>query len=287
MAASNPTPQFATKNRPSPSEEPTTRPSGTVRAWTVARARSMSRSAAAGGSVGIPMERAKTSAPPPGRMPSGTLVPARAFTASLIVPSPPSTATTSASPYAALCASSVAWPGPCVNARVSWKAELRIAATARVRSGVTDWARGLTMRSSRWGSAMSPGFYVAFSTISAGMGRGVNLEVLRAVEEVERAKGALVSAAPRGRSAGVPLAEALAAFEGHLRDARGLVAKAGDGWGDADRDACERAIDEALQVARWLRMDASPGGYETLYPILADAMRPLEVFDEVLRRRRG
>jgi hypothetical protein len=134
---------------------------------------------------------------------------------------------------------------------------------------------------------MGPGFYVAFPTISAGMGRGVNVEVLRAVEEVERAKGALVSAAPRGRSAGVPLAEALAGFEAHLRDARSLVAKAGEGWRDADRDACERAIDEALQVARWLRMDASPGGYETLYPILADAMRPLEVFDEVLRRRRG
>ena len=113
------------------------------------------------------------------------------------------------------------------------------------------------------------------------MGRGVNVEVLRAVEEVERAKEALVSAAPRGRSAGVPLAEALAGFEAHLRGARSLVAKAGD----ADRHAYERAIDEALQVAKWLRMDASPGGYETLYPILADAMRPLEVFDEVLRRR--
>ena len=134
---------------------------------------------------------------------------------------------------------------------------------------------------------MSPGFYVAFPTISAGMGRGVNVEALRGVDEVERAKAALVSAAPRGRSAGVPLAEALAGFEGHLREARSLVAKAGVGWGDADRDACERAIDEALQVAQWLRMDASPGGYETLYPILADAMRPLEVFDEVLRRRRG
>jgi len=134
---------------------------------------------------------------------------------------------------------------------------------------------------------MSPGFYVAFPTISAGMGRGVNVEVLRAVEEVERAKAALVSAAPRGRSAGVPLAEALAGFEAHLREARSLVAKAGDGWGNADRDACERAIEEALQVAQWLRMDASPGGYETLYPILADAMRRLEVFDEVLRRRRG
>ena len=119
------------------------------------------------------------------------------------------------------------------------------------------------------------------------MGRPVNVEVLRAVEEVERAKAALVSAAPRGRTAGVPLAEALAGFEAHLREARSLVAKAGGGWGDADRDACERAIDEALQVAQWLRMDASPGGYETLYPILADAMRPLEVFDEVLRRRRG
>ena len=119
------------------------------------------------------------------------------------------------------------------------------------------------------------------------MGRGVNVEVLRAVEEVERAKAALVSAAPRGRTAGVPLAEALAGFEAHLREARSLVAKAGDGWSDADRDACERAIDEALQVAQWLRMDASPGGYETLYPILADAMHPLEVLDEVLRRRRG
>lgn len=119
------------------------------------------------------------------------------------------------------------------------------------------------------------------------MGSGVNAEVLRAVEAVERAKAALVSAAPRGRSAGVPLAEALAGFETHLRDARSLLAQGGESWGAADRRACQRAIEEALQVAEWLRVDANPGGYETLYPILADAMRPLEVFDEVLRRRRG
>ena len=119
------------------------------------------------------------------------------------------------------------------------------------------------------------------------MGKGMNVAVLRAIEEVERAKAALVAAAPRGRSAGVPLAEALAGFEAHLRDARSLVAKDGESFGDADRDACERAIDEALKVAQWLRMDARPGGYETLYPILADAMRPLEVFDGVLRRRSG
>ncbi len=109
---------------------------------------------------------------------------------------------------------------------------------------------------------------------------------LGALDEVELAKGALASAAPRRRSAGVPLAEALAGFEAHLRGARDLIARSEVG-DDADRSACVRAIDASLAVAAWLRLEGDPGGYEGLYPILADAMRPLEVFDAVLRRRGG
>jgi len=109
----------------------------------------------------------------------------------------------------------------------------------------------------------------------------------RAVDEVERAKAALVSAAPRGRRTGMPLAEAFAGFEAHLREAQGLIASAREGWDEADRSVCARAIHESLSVAEWLRLEADPSGYEALYPILADALRPLEVLDEVLRRRGG
>ena len=117
------------------------------------------------------------------------------------------------------------------------------------------------------------------------MPKGMNVAVQGAVDEVERAKAVLVSAAPRGRSSGLPIAEAVAGFEEHLRSARDLLAQAGDGLDGTARSVCERAIDESLQVARWLRMEANPRGYESLYPILADAMRPLEVFDTLLRRR--
>ena len=119
------------------------------------------------------------------------------------------------------------------------------------------------------------------------MGSGVNVAVLRAIEEVERAKAALVSAAPSGRSAGAPLAEALAGFDAHLRDARDLIAQVEADWDDADRSACVGAIDASLAVTQWLRLEGDPGGYEGLYPILADAMRPLEVVEQVLRRRGG
>ena len=108
-----------------------------------------------------------------------------------------------------------------------------------------------------------------------------------ALDEVELAKVALASAAPRRRSAGLPLAEALAGFEAHLRDARDRIARLDRGADDEDRSACMGAIDASLAIAAWLRLEGDPGGYEALYPILADAMRPLEVFDDVLRRRGG
>jgi hypothetical protein len=47
------------------------------------------------------------------------------------------------------------------------------------------------------------------------MGNGVNVAVLRAIEEVERAKAALVAAAPRGRM------RPLEVFDEPLRRRRG------------------------------------------------------------------
>lgn len=124
------------------------------------------------------------------------------------------------------------------------------------------------------------------ASYNLGVRRGrVNDRFAAAVDAVGLAKAALTSAAPRRRSAGVPLAEALAGFEAHLRDARDRVARMDWSPDDEGRSACLGAIDASLAVAAWLRLEGEPEGYEALYPILDDAMRPLEVFDAVLRRR--
>jgi hypothetical protein len=103
---------------------------------------------------------------------------------------------------------------------------------------------------------------------------------------VDRGKDALLAAVPHGRGPRVPVAEALAAFEDDLREAREAL----DGWpgtsASAERDACRGAVEESLRRAAALRLEATPQGYEELYSLLGHALDSLDVFAEVAGRIR-
>jgi hypothetical protein len=100
---------------------------------------------------------------------------------------------------------------------------------------------------------------------------------------VEAAKDGLVAAVPSPRGApGRPLAEAVAAFEDGLRDARSRL----DGWtGGRDdvRRSCMEAIDGSLARAERLRLDAPTLDYEGLVAVLGDLIAPLDAFAGVDR----
>ncbi len=103
---------------------------------------------------------------------------------------------------------------------------------------------------------------------------------------VERAKTEVVAAAPTGRGPGRPVAEALAAFEAFLAEARSTMPAWRSRPFDADWTACSRALDEAGRRAELLRLEGSPVGYEELYGVLGDLLEPLEAFG-VARDRFG
>jgi hypothetical protein len=108
----------------------------------------------------------------------------------------------------------------------------------------------------------------------------------RVVASVERAKEALVAAAPGGRGPGVQLAEALWRFETGIEEARESMA----GWRTAQTEevwrSCLSALDQSARSAEELRLGAPPDGYEELYARLAELMEPLEAFGKAARRFR-
>ena len=116
------------RTRPSPSAAPTER-------------------AAATGSRGSPSARGNTLVPPPGRKPKGT--PTAPFSASLYVPSPEKT-TIASTRSANAAASSVAWPGRCVNSVSSSTRSRSARSTAVIRLPVTCVEYGLTIRTARF-----------------------------------------------------------------------------------------------------------------------------------------
>jgi hypothetical protein len=109
----------------------------------------------------------------------------------------------------------------------------------------------------------------------------------RSVNLIEAAKRRLAAAAPGGRSAGIPLAEALSGFEEGVREAASTMG----GWRVAELEdvwsVCSTGLDESLRRAERLRLSESPEGYEQLYGALADLMDPLDAFAAGLRRFRA
>ena len=103
---------------------------------------------------------------------------------------------------------------------------------------------------------------------------------------VEEARRRLVAAAPVGRSAGAPLAGALAGFEEGLRAAAATM----DSWRTDELEdvwaACSEALDESLRLAEALRLGQVPEGYEQLYGTLGDLMDPLQAFANAFERFR-
>jgi hypothetical protein len=101
---------------------------------------------------------------------------------------------------------------------------------------------------------------------------------------VEDAKAALAAAAPGGRGAGLPLAEALMRFEAGLAAAREGMG----GWRErsvsSEWDGCRGALEEAGRRAERLRLGVEPGGYEQLYGALGDLLEPLDAFARASRR---
>lgn len=106
------------------------------------------------------------------------------------------------------------------------------------------------------------------------------------VASVERAKEALVVAAPGRRGPGVQLAEALWGFGTGIQEARDQMA----GWRTAETEevwqSCLSALDQSARSAEELRLGVPPEGYEELYARLAELMAPLEAFGDAARRFR-
>jgi hypothetical protein len=100
---------------------------------------------------------------------------------------------------------------------------------------------------------------------------------------VDAAKDTLLAAVPGRRGPGVPVAEALAAFEEQLGAARATL----DDWPAShggDRVVLEEAIDASLRRAETLRLKASPEGYEELYALLGEILDPLDALEDVAGR---
>jgi hypothetical protein len=107
-------------------------------------------------------------------------------------------------------------------------------------------------------------------------------ETLRAFEitlrHVEDAKESLLLAVRSGRVEGIPLANGLAMFEEGL----GSAVESMPGWRRPETGRewrrCERALADALERARRLRLERSPEVYEELIGEVGELLDPLEAF---------
>jgi hypothetical protein len=107
---------------------------------------------------------------------------------------------------------------------------------------------------------------------------------LPCLELVEQAKESLAAAAPGGRALGIPLAEALARFEGGLKEAGQAVSAWRTAGAEEAWQLCAAALQESSRRAEALRLGEAPTGYDQLYTVLADLMEPLEAFAFALSR---
>jgi hypothetical protein len=95
---------------------------------------------------------------------------------------------------------------------------------------------------------------------------------------VDEAKATLLLGVPSGRSARIPLAEALAGFEQGLRDARAGMASWRMGAVEAEWTACSKALDRAAERAERLRLEVPTDAYGELVSLLDGLLDPLDAF---------
>src|SRR5680860_1043018 len=141
-AASNPRPRWNRNRLPLGDPSPTRRNRRL-------RQDATNRFEASTGSYATPSERANTLVDPPGRGASAVIVPASPSAASLRVPSPARTATTSTPSSAAARARRAAWPRRDVSATSSLWSAPRIRWISTRRRAVTADAVRLTMSNTR------------------------------------------------------------------------------------------------------------------------------------------
>jgi hypothetical protein len=114
--------------------------------------------------------------------------------------------------------------------------------------------------------------------------RGASGAFASVLEEVERAKEAVVAAVPSARAPGRPLAEAVFEFEARLDAAQAGM----DAWrGDAvatEWEACRGGITEARARAERLRLEAPELGFESLLAAIQELIDPLDVFEQAAAR---
>ena len=104
---------------------------------------------------------------------------------------------------------------------------------------------------------------------------------------VEEARSTLLLGVPSGRASRLPLAEAVAGFEGLLDEAT----RAMPAWRlpevEAEWHACEEALRESARRAERLRLSSALDGYEQLAPVLEGLIEPLGEFDRAADRYRA
>jgi hypothetical protein len=109
-------------------------------------------------------------------------------------------------------------------------------------------------------------------------------------ERIDAAQRSLLAAIPTARDPGIPLAEALAAFEMQLTETEGLM----PAWRGAQtaeaHDRCTQALRSARAEAQRLRLEAGTLGFEALNARVGDVLHSLDEFadaERALRRGKG
>lgn len=123
--------------------------------------------------------------------------------------------------------------------------------------------------------------------LPAGLAK--RLEAFRAVvAEIDAAKDALTDAVPSTRMPGRPLAEALVAFEEHVRTAHDRMRAWRAPGLETEWLACREALERSLGTAERLRLEASdPAGFEGLIATIGDLLDPLDAFEAASDRFRA
>ena len=104
---------------------------------------------------------------------------------------------------------------------------------------------------------------------------------------VDEAKATLLLGVPGGRTARIPLAEALVGFEQGLRDARAGMASWRVGAVEAEWMSCAKALDRAAERAERLRLEVPTDAYEELVSLLDELLDPLDAFGAAASRLRS